>query len=107
MLVEKVTLDNDSAGAVGAEAVAEAALVVVNWVDNSVDCRIVVDLWFSSRRFFCMNQLHYSHLCCNFGFGMTIAHCFLCCCSFPPFFRYRIHYCTSCMCNRSMDFAEH
>lgn len=69
MPAERATFDNDSDSAAVAVvgAVVGAAVGPVNWVDSFVDCRIVVDLWFSAHSACCMNGLHYSYLCCNSG----------------------------------------
>lgn len=100
MPVERATFDNDLAA-----VEAGAAIGTVNWVDSYVDCRIVVDLWFSPLVAWRMNGLHYSHLCCNFGWRTRIAHCSGCCYSSPPFFRYRTRCCKSCMCRTSTGLA--
>lgn len=91
MPVEKATFDNDS-----------LSVGTANWVD----CRIVVDLRFSSLDACCMNGLHYSNLHCNLDSPAKIAHCSSCYCSFQPSVDYHIGCCMSCMCNMSTEFAE-
>lgn len=91
MPVERATLDNDSK-AVGA----------ASWVD----CRIVVDLRFSSLELYCMNGLHYSFLCAILDSQAAVER-FSYCCSFPPSVDCHTGCCKSCMCNRSTEFAEY
>lgn len=92
MPVERATFDNDL-----------KSVGTANWVD----CRIVVDLRFSSLDGCCMNGLHYSNLRCNLELRVKIAHCFSYCCSFQPFVRYHTGCCRFCMCNRSTESAEY